>query len=90
MARLLRVSASGFYAWRERTASKHARSDADLSARIRSIYLRSRETYGPPRIHDGSAPSCRELTFLYAQRRQICRRASKRLSGQSVVLARLS
>src|SRR6267378_801310 len=51
MARLLEVSASGFYAWLERKPSAHARSDADLLSRIRAIYTRSRGTYGMPRIH---------------------------------------
>jgi putative transposase len=51
MARLLGVSASGFYAWRERGSSAHARGDADLLSRIRVIYIRSRGTYGMPRIH---------------------------------------
>ena len=51
MARLLEVSASGFYAWLERGPSQRARSDADLLARIRAIYLRSRNTYGMPRVY---------------------------------------
>ena len=51
MARLLEVSASGFYAWLGRKPSAHARSDADLLSRIRAIYTRSRGTYGMPRIH---------------------------------------
>lgn len=51
MARLLGVSASGFYVWRQRAPSAHARSDADLSARIRAIYAGSRGTYGMPRVH---------------------------------------
>jgi len=51
MARLLEVSASGFYAWIERKPSAHARSDADLLSRIRAIYTRSRGTYGMPRIY---------------------------------------
>jgi transposase InsO family protein len=51
MARLLEVSASGFYAWLGRGPSKRARSDADLLARIRAIHARSHGTYGMPRIH---------------------------------------
>jgi transposase InsO family protein len=51
MARLLEVSASGFYAWLERKPSAHARRDADLLSRSRAIYTRSRGTYGMPRIH---------------------------------------
>jgi putative transposase len=51
MARLLEVSASGFYAWLGRGPSKRARSDAELLARIRAIHARSHGTYGMPRIH---------------------------------------
>ena len=51
MARLLGVSASGFYAWLERAPSKRACSNAELLARIRVIHARSRGTYGMPRIH---------------------------------------
>ena len=51
MARVLRVSASGFYAWRSRPASARATKDADLTRRIRTIHAGSRETYGAPRVH---------------------------------------
>jgi putative transposase len=51
MARLLKVSTSGFYAWLGRGPSKRARSDADLLARIHAIHTRSRGTYGMPRIY---------------------------------------
>jgi transposase InsO family protein len=51
MARLLGVSASGFYAWLGRAPSAHACSDVDLSTRIGAIHVRSRGTYGMPRIH---------------------------------------
>ena len=36
MARVLRVSASGYYAWRGRPASAHAQADAALLRRIRT------------------------------------------------------
>ena len=45
------VSASGYYAWRKRSRSERARRDAILADRIRWIHLRSRRTYGAPRIH---------------------------------------
>ena len=45
------VSASGYYAWRKRSCSERARGDAILADRIRWIHLRSRRTYGAPRIH---------------------------------------
>jgi putative transposase len=51
MARLLGVSASGYYAWLARKPSKRACADADLLARIRTIHACSRGTYGTPRIH---------------------------------------
>lgn len=51
MARVLGVSKSGYYAWRQRQASAHARSDAALKERIGEIHRHSRGTYGAPRIH---------------------------------------
>src|ERR1700733_2624993 len=51
MARLLRVSTSGYYGWLARGPSAHARSDARLLARIRTLHAGSRGTYGAPRIH---------------------------------------
>ncbi|MEO3470223.1 IS3 family transposase [Roseomonas sp. CAU 1739] len=51
MARVLRVSVSGFYAWRSRPASAHARADAVLLRRIRRIHVASQGTYGAPRVH---------------------------------------
>ncbi len=50
MARVLGVSASGFYAWLKRKRSERARSDDALVQRIREIHERSRRTYGAPRI----------------------------------------
>jgi len=51
MARVLKVSASGYYAWRSRPASARATADADLTRRIRTIHAASRGTYGAPRVH---------------------------------------
>ena len=51
MCRMLEVSPSGYYAWRDREPSDRAKADAVLSARIRAIHERSRGTYGVPRIH---------------------------------------
>ena len=49
--RMLGVSRSGYYAWRERPPSRRSREDAALAERIAEIHLRSRETYGYPRVH---------------------------------------
>jgi putative transposase len=51
MARVLKVSASGYYAWRNRPASARATVDADLTRRIRTIHAGSHGTYGVPRVH---------------------------------------
>jgi putative transposase len=51
MCRVLDVSASGYYAWLDRAASRRVRQDEVLIERIRSIHTRSRGTYGAPRIH---------------------------------------
>jgi putative transposase len=51
LCRVLGVSASGYYAWTTRPASARATADAALSAQIRAIHQRSRETYGERRIY---------------------------------------
>ena len=51
MSRVLGVSTSGYYAWRQRPPSARSQADADLTARVRAIHADSRGTYGAPRIH---------------------------------------
>ncbi|WP_334151209.1 IS3 family transposase [Hyphomicrobium sp.] len=51
MARVFKVSASGYYAWRGRPASTRATADLDLIRKIRTIHAASRGTYGAPRVH---------------------------------------
>ncbi len=51
MCRLLGVSASGYYAWLKRPHSQRSLSNEELGAQIRTIYERSRGTYGAPRVH---------------------------------------
>ena len=51
MARVLDVSTSGYYAWRQRRPSARAQADAELTARVQEIHAGSRGTYGAPRIH---------------------------------------
>jgi putative transposase len=51
MCRMLGLSKSGYYGWRDRPPSKRSREDAALTEKIREIHRRSRETYGSPRVH---------------------------------------
>jgi len=50
MCRVLKVSRSGYYAWRNRLTSTRRRANADLLRRIRQIHVQSRSLYGSPRI----------------------------------------
>ena len=51
LCKVLSVSRSGYYAWRNRAPSRRARQDAALTSKICEIHERSRETYGSPRVH---------------------------------------
>jgi len=51
VCRLLGLSTSGYYAWRQRAVSARSRSNAQLLERIRLIHERSGGTYGAPRVH---------------------------------------
>jgi putative transposase len=51
MARVLGVSKAGYHAWVKRPPSAHARADAALLQRIRTVHASSRQTYGAPRVH---------------------------------------
>ncbi len=48
--RVLQVSASGFYAWRQRPRSPRAQANQRLSVQIRAAYQENRCAYGSPRI----------------------------------------
>ena len=50
MCRVLKVSASGYYAWRDRPPCRRALDDAVVIERIRAIYAESDATYGMPRV----------------------------------------
>jgi putative transposase len=50
MCRVLGVSTSGYYAWRDRAPSDRALANAVLTERIRAVHAESHETYGMPRV----------------------------------------
>ena len=51
MCKVLVVSSSGYYAWRERPESIQAQANRKLVMEIRAIHARSRGNYGSPRVH---------------------------------------
>jgi putative transposase len=52
LCRCLRVTRSGFYAWRHPPSSQHTVRDQQLRALIRSAYDASRGRYGSPRVRE--------------------------------------
>lgn len=51
LCRVMGVSSSGYYAWRDRGPSEGARENTQLLVHIRAAHRRSRERYGSPRIY---------------------------------------
>jgi putative transposase len=55
ISRILKVSTSGFYAWRDRPLSKWAQEEARLEIEIRAAHKRTRQTYGADRLQQDLA-----------------------------------
>jgi putative transposase len=51
LCRVLKVSRSGYYDWKDRPPSKRDRENAALTCQITQIHQRSRGIYGYPRVH---------------------------------------
>src|SRR3954470_17463728 len=49
--RVMKVSASAFYAWKVQPVSRRDLDDAYLTNTIVDIHRRSRRSYGSPRVH---------------------------------------
>jgi putative transposase len=83
MCRVLNVSASGFYAWRDRPPSKRSIDNAVLTERIRQVHAESDATYGMPRVRaelidQGVVASRKRVARLM---RQACIRGVSRRRG---------
>jgi len=55
ISRILKGSASGFYAWRDRPLSKWAQEEARLEVEIRAAHKQTRQTYGAERLQQDLA-----------------------------------
>ena len=69
MCRVPGVSPSGYHAWVRRGRSRHARRDEELRGEVRGVHVRSRGTYGAPRVRaelaaQGHAVSRRRVARL--------------------------
>lgn len=51
MCRVLGLSTSGYYAWLKRPLSRRTVGNEELLRQIQRIFVRSRSTYGRPRVH---------------------------------------
>jgi putative transposase len=72
ICRVLKVSRSGFYAWRKRRPSARARRQQELLEKIRLAHQENRELYGSPRLHralliDGQSVSRNTVAKLMRQ-----------------------
>ena len=52
LCRWLGVTRSGFYAWRQRPESTHAREERRLKVLVHASFAESKQRYGSPRIHE--------------------------------------
>ena len=50
MCEVLKVSRSGYYAWRTRPASEREMANQEILREIRTVHRESDQTYGSPRI----------------------------------------
>ena len=79
LCRCLQVTPSGFYAWRSRPESRHARDDRRLKVLVQASFAESRQAYGSPRVHED----------LIEQREQVSRKRIIRLMHEDGLKARV-
>jgi len=92
LCRTLRVSRSGYYAWKQRPLSRHTREDARLAALVATAFRIGRGTYGAPRVFKelrarGERTSKKRVArlmrerLLFGQNRRKWRSASAPING---------
>jgi transposase InsO family protein len=76
MCRVLQVSVSGYYDWRNREPSAHEREDGELAREIHRLFHAFRGVYGSPRIHaelrDRGIRCSRERTARLMREMELC------------------
>lgn len=92
LCRVLKVSRSGYYAWKDRPPSQRSRSDAALTEKIGRVHRDSRETYGAPRVHaelrrQGVRCARKRVARLMREAglRGCCRGRTKRVAGKEKI-----
>lgn len=78
LCRVMGVSTSGYYDWRERGPSAHARRDQELVGMIRDSHFNSHQIYGSPRVFDD----------LKADNQKVSRKRVARLMQEQQLVAR--
>ena len=74
----MRVTRSGFYAWRRRPESTHTRRDRQLRVLVQASFAGSRQRYGSPRVYED----------LREQREPVSRKRVVRLMQEDGLVAR--
>jgi putative transposase len=77
----LEVSVSGYYDWRKRPMSEHARADAFLAEQIQAAYYAFRQLYGSPRLyvelHEQGISCSRKRVARLMRERGLCARRAR-------------
>ncbi len=86
--RWLGVTPSGFYAWRQRPESTHAREDRRLKVLVHASFAASKQRYGSPRIHEDLREQeehvSRTRLIRLMQEDGLAARARKRFKGTTI------
>ena len=83
MCRVLEVSRSGYYAWRQRQPSPRQRDDQRLVELIRTVHNQNRKVYGSPRIHAELIDDYDEQVGVNRIARLMARAGIEGVSGRS-------
>jgi putative transposase len=88
LCRCLRVTRSGFYAWRDRPESVRATRDRQLKVLVHASFTASKGRYGSPRIHEDLLEQqervSRKRVIRLMQEEQLKARVRKRFTGTTM------